>query len=313
MDETQAQPAEYPFAPSVGARLAEARKAQKLSLDEVAARSRVPVRHLEAIESGDHTALPAATYSVGFVRTYAQLLGLDAAALASDFRAEIGQRPDPRKAPEPFEPADPARVPPRLLALVALVIALLLAGGYAIWRAGLFGGDDAGTRAQLAAGIDGSAPAPAARIAAPQPATPPAAPATGPVTLTATDTVWLRVYEKGGDKLLEKQMAAGDTWQVPPTAREPEILTGRPQALRVTVGAAVIPPLGAPEKRIKDVSLKPEDLLARLKAQAPAPLPPAAAAPARPPAVETLTPVDSDATPLAAPPAGGNGADPGDG
>lgn len=268
MDETQS-PAVPTLPPRVGERLAEARTAQGLSLDDVAARTRVPVRHLEAIESGEHASLPAATYSVGFVRTYAKTLGLDAAALAQDFRAEIGQRPSAHSMVDAFEPADPARLPTRLLTFIALALAVLLAIGYAIWRGGAVTGDSAADRARLATGTDReTAPsAPAAPASAPGAAdTARAASATGPVTLTATDTVWLRVYEKNGERLLEKQMQAGESWQVPATAREPEILTGRPQALRITVGATVIPPLGPPEHRISDVSLAPQALLARLSA-----------------------------------------------
>jgi cytoskeletal protein RodZ len=260
----------------VGARLAEARRSQKLSLDDIAARSRVPLRHLEAIERGDHTALPAATYSVGFVRTYAQLLGLDSAALARDFRAEIGARSTDHYAYEPFEPADPTRVPSRLLAYVAVAIAVLLFAGYAVWRGGLLSGEGPEERATLAAGLEGqparpaALPRTAARTAAP-------APASRVVLLTATQPVWLRVYEKDGELLLEKEMAVGESWQLPETAKDPRILTGRPQALHISVGGTTIPPLGPAERTVKDVSLAPAALLARLPGAAPVPASPSAA------------------------------------
>ena len=60
-----------------GAMLAEARAAAKLELAEVSARTRIPQRHLAAIEAGDYAKLPSRTYAVGFSRTYARLLGLD--------------------------------------------------------------------------------------------------------------------------------------------------------------------------------------------------------------------------------------------
>jgi transcriptional regulator with XRE-family HTH domain len=265
MDETQSGATEQ--GPSgVGARLAAARLAQDLSLEDIAARSRIPLRHLRAIEEGDHSALPAATYSVGFVRTYAGLVGLDSAVFARDFRAEIGSHASDHYAYEPFEPADPARVPSRFLAFTALVLALVLLAGYLAFRGGVFGGDSAEQQATLAAGVEPPAiPAPAA---APPPAVPvPAAPgATAPagvVLLTATEPVWLRVSEPDGTRLIEKEMEPGESWQVPATASDPRILTGRPQALKVTVGATPIPPLGPPEQTIRDVSLAPASLLAR--------------------------------------------------
>lgn len=260
--------AEHPF--TVGARLAEARKAQSLQLEDIAARTRVPLRHLQAIEANDFAALPAIPYSVGFVRSFAQILGLDASALAREFREEMGGGPAERVIPEPFEPADPARVPSRFLVTVAIVLALLLGGTYAIWRGGLLGGG-ADDRARLATGegaADASHPAAPPRATAPTAVAP--APATGPVVLTALEPVWLRVYEANGTRLIEKQMTVGETWQVPATAVDPKILTGRPQALRVTVGSTVIPPLGAPERTIRDVSLKPDALIARLNPPAPA-------------------------------------------
>ena len=78
-------------------------------------------------------------------------------------------------------------------------------------------------------------------------------------------------------------MQAGERFQIPADAQAPQIVTGRPNALQVTVGSTVIPPLGPPERRIKDVSLKAADLVARLQpgAAAPAAAQPAAQPPAQ--------------------------------
>jgi hypothetical protein len=82
------------------------------------------------------------------------------------------------------------------------------------------------------------------------------------VVLAATDAVWLKVYD-GARTLFLGTMKAGDRFQIPADAQAPQIITGRPNALQVTVGSTAIPPLGPPEKRIKDVSLKAADLIAR--------------------------------------------------
>lgn len=265
MDQMPTEPASL-FPRSVGERLAESRRSKGLSLEDVAAQTRVPLRTLEAIERGDHAALPAATYSVGFVRAFAGLVGLDGAALARDFRAELGQTTVSRATIQPFEPADPARVPTRTLALIALLVAVLIAGSYTAWRTGLFGGYDAEDRALDAAGLDGSSNTATPIAAAPPIATPAA---DGPVLITATEPVWLRIYEGDSrERLLERELAAGETFTIPATARDPQLLTGRPQAIRVTVGSTVIPPLGSASRTISDVSLKPAALLARLAAPA---------------------------------------------
>jgi cytoskeletal protein RodZ len=258
----------------IGTRLRTAREAQGLSLDDVAAKTRVPIRHLVHIEKGEWDQLPAPTYSIGFARAYATAVGLEASEIGSELRGQLSYAQAPT--PAYYEPADPARVPPRWLALVAGIIAILLVGGYFVWRSNALssgGGEDQVTQTETST-TPAAAPAQGTN-AQPRPAAPPAA-ATGPVVLTATDDVWLRVYDAERHKLLEKTMKAGERYEVPANANRPQLLTGRPNALQVNVGSTQIPPLGPPEKTVADVSLLPADLLARGSAQ------PAAPAAARP-------------------------------
>ena len=75
---------------SVGERLRVAREAKKLSLDDVARQTRIPVRHLEHIEREEWDALPAITYSVGFARSYANVVDLDGAQIGAEVRQLLG-------------------------------------------------------------------------------------------------------------------------------------------------------------------------------------------------------------------------------
>jgi cytoskeletal protein RodZ len=260
---------------SVGERLRAAREAKKLSLDDVARQTRIPVRHLEHIERGEWDALPALTYSVGFARSYANVVDLDGAQIGAEVRQQLGGvRPGAAAAAPFYEPADPARVPPRTLAVAAAVIAALLVIGYLVWRSGAIGeespADVAITQADEPAAANQAAPRPA------QPAPAPA-PATGPVVLTATEDVWLRIdHAGGGSPLYMGTLAAGQSYQVPANAQSPRIRTARANALRVTVGGAQVPPLGPPETTISNVSLTAADLAARAQGGAPAAAPPAA-------------------------------------
>lgn len=70
--------------------LAATRKAAGLSLAAVSDATKVKIEHLEAIEASDASALPIAAYAVGFVKAYARFLGLDEAALAEQFKKDIG-------------------------------------------------------------------------------------------------------------------------------------------------------------------------------------------------------------------------------
>jgi transcriptional regulator with XRE-family HTH domain len=250
---------------TIGERLRAAREAKGQSLEDVARHTRIPIRHLEHIERSEWEALPAVTYSVGFARSYATTVGLDGAAIGAEVREQLGVS---RKVPGPaayYEPADPARVPPRSVAIFAAILALLLVGGYLYWRSSAV--DDSSPAPQVA---DAPATAPVQQ----QPQTPQQAQSTGPVVLTATEDVWMRVYEaNGGPALYQGTLQAGQTYQIPADAQQPQIRTGRPQALRVTVGSTVIPPLGAPESTISNVSLRAADLVARLQGQAPSAAP----------------------------------------
>ena len=66
---------------AVGVALKAARRAAGFSLDDVSARLCISVRYLKAIEGGNRAQIPGTTYMLGFVRSYAKLLKLDADAL----------------------------------------------------------------------------------------------------------------------------------------------------------------------------------------------------------------------------------------
>jgi cytoskeleton protein RodZ len=256
----------------IGSKLKAAREAQGMSLDDVAAKTRVPIRHLLHMENGEWNALPAPTYSVGFARAYAGAVGLNASEIGSELRAQLGVGHKTPAAPY-YEPADPARVPPRSLVIIVVVIMLVLVGAYLVWRNTAV--EDVSVEEGAATSLDiPDAPPTSAPVgtSAAQPQT--TAPATGPVVLTANSDVWVRISDAGGRRLLERTLAAGERYQVPGDATDPRIVTGRPNALQITVGATAIPPLGPPEQTVSGASLLPAELLARANQPA-TPTPPA--------------------------------------
>jgi cytoskeletal protein RodZ len=284
MDETVERAKDGPQ--TVGARLRAAREERGQSLDDIGRQTRVPVRHLLQIEEGHLEGLPAAPYSAGFVKAYARAVDLDPTALSQQFRAEFDRanRATPRVAYEPYEPADPKRLPPRLLAYVALAIAVLLVASYAVLRSGIFTGDTRDARSRLAAnGPDvattAAPPQPGATTPAAQAPAPAATPAGGPVRLVALQPVWLKVSERNGATLFMGELAQGKSYDVPPTAQDPVLRTGRPEALQAQVGGKPVGPLGTPAHTVSNVSLKADALLGRPGADAAAAAPAPAAAP----------------------------------
>lgn len=252
-----------PEVPTVGERLRAARDEKGLTLEDIAAQTRIPQRHLESIETSDWARLPAPTYTIGFARNYATAVGLDPTEIADQLRGELGGA-RPATTTEVFEPADPRRTMPKSLvfgAIAAVIVIVILMS----WlnRRALEQPDETANNVEAAA----TAPAPAP----PSQATPAAG---QQVTLTATNAVWIQVSEKGGPTIYTRTLQPGQTYVVPATATAPMLKTGMPEALRVTVGTTVAPPLGPPATTV-NVSLLPDDLLKTGQSAAAAPPPPA--------------------------------------
>ena len=65
------------MADGVGEFLRRERELRYISLDDVAERTKISRRYLEAIEEGQYDRLPGETFVRGFIRSYAQSVGLD--------------------------------------------------------------------------------------------------------------------------------------------------------------------------------------------------------------------------------------------
>lgn len=263
-----------------GAMLAAARTAAGLELSEVAARTRIPLRHLAAIEAGDYEKLPSRTYAVGFSRTFARQLGLDEREVLDQVRVDLEAGAEQRPVrPDRFEPGDPARVPSRKLAwLSALAVVVLVAGAFTFYRTYFSPG--LGPAPLTAPTPKAPAPRPVAKAPA---ATAPAA--GGPVVFTSlADGTWIKFYDGAGKRLFEGQMAKGQSFTVPADAVSPKAWTGRPNALAITVGGRPVAMLGTSEITVRDLPVDAASLLAR-----PAPTPSAVPATA-PPAGPTRVP-----------------------
>ncbi|MBX7533055.1 DUF4115 domain-containing protein [Qipengyuania sp. 1XM1-15A] len=271
MEEDDAVEIEETRVQRVGERLRETREAKGLSIEQVAADTRIPQRHLSTIEAGQFSALPSRTYAIGFSRTYARTLGLDENEVLDQVRAELAEADGtPAEQPAKFEPGDPARVPGRGLAWFAVFAAILLLGGVYAFYSSYF--------------APGLGPAPledpaeqvAEEAAADQPAqaAAPAQPTGGPVVFTSEmDGTWVKFYDASGTRLYEAQMAAGDSYTIPADADGPQIWTGRPYALAITIGGQSVPKLTEEDTVVRDVAVSAEALLARDTAPAADPAP----------------------------------------
>ncbi|MDY7098347.1 MAG: helix-turn-helix domain-containing protein [Pseudomonadota bacterium] len=248
---------------SAGDALRAAREERRMTLDHVGAETRIPMRHLQAIESGDFESLPSRTYAIGFAKTYARTVGLDETTIADQVREELGEAGLRHSGVgQGMEPGDPAKLPSRGLAWFGGFAALILVIGVIAFASTYFG---AGTGpASLIAQEEEAAAQELAAAQTTEDAAQTAAPVPeGQVVFTATTgEVWVRFYEEGGDRLFEGVMTEGDTFEVPEDAQDPWINTGRPNQFAITIGGQAVDPLS--EETINmQVPVSADALLAR--------------------------------------------------
>lgn len=244
-----------------GAQLRAAREALRLDLPHIAAETRIPLRHLEAIEAGQLETLPSRAYAIGFSRTFAKAVGLDPAVITDAVRVELADGSMRRTVPEPgMEPGDPARLPSSGLVWAAAAAVLILAiGAFAFYRS------------QFGAGTEPASLLPAEATAGLPAAPAPAEAARGPVVLTATeDGIWVRLYEQGGERLTERVLNRGEMLEVPTAASDPRINTGRPDALTITIGGQPVAKLAEQAQTIAGAPVSAAALLVRATTAAPA-------------------------------------------
>jgi hypothetical protein len=135
----------------IGASLREARLRQDLDFPELEERTKIRPKYLRALEDERFDILPAPTYVRGFLRSYAESLGLDGQPFVDEYnsRFAVGEDEAPlraRRAPAPRTRArrtNESRI--AVLALLAIAIATALV--IAAWK---FGGPDTQTVPGLA-------------------------------------------------------------------------------------------------------------------------------------------------------------------
>lgn len=114
---------------NVAALLKDARESSGLDLGEVAAQLRIRRVYLQAIEDGRFNELPGPVYAVGFVRAFAEQLGLDGEEMVKRFKAETSGL---EKAPELLfpSPLPESRFPGGAVLVVSFALAAAVYGGW---------------------------------------------------------------------------------------------------------------------------------------------------------------------------------------
>ena len=183
------------------------REESGISLQEVADRTRIGMRHLEALERGDIQALPGTAFTRGFIRAVCSEIGCDPAPVLRMLDDSLEE-----EAPEEVETYNGGgrrlRLP--LLLTGALLVLLLLGGLF------LHGEKDEGERSapEDRTGTNESAQTAARAAEFPQVNVPAAVnlPQYTPdldLTISAIERTWLRIVTDNGEAW-EATLAAGD-------------------------------------------------------------------------------------------------------
>lgn len=261
-------PVDLAHAP-VSLRLRAAREVLGLSTQEVARRTRITLRHVEALEAGDYAALPGRPYALGFARGYALVVGLDGKTIADAVRLELAgsaPRPEPRILHQ-FEVGDPDKTPSRLLGwLAVLLLAGVLAMGAIFWRS--YFAPAVSLPSLAGPSVADPVEQPVADLTRRQAKVPGALAATGTlggaVMFTALEEgIWVKFYDGQGKQLMQKQLAKGESYTVPADAATPKLWTGRPDALAITIDGQAVARLAEAEKVVKNVPVDAASLRAR--------------------------------------------------
>jgi cytoskeleton protein RodZ len=125
------KPGETDSNPEFARRLREARESKSLSREEVAERLNLSASTVKALEEGDLNKLPSVGFVRGYIRSYAQVLDLDAEELISDFDRRAPDEQSLERISElyPSRQKRESRAPWIMVGIVGLLGVLMLVWG----------------------------------------------------------------------------------------------------------------------------------------------------------------------------------------
>jgi cytoskeleton protein RodZ len=195
---------------SIGEQLRSARRSRRIELEQIEERTKIRARFLRAMEEDRWEVLPGPAFARAFLRTYADLLGLDSEALVEEYRRGEPTEPAPEAVPQAVSPRRPGRGvggraprgrPPRWGTVAAIALAALVG---ALVVVGLVGdsGDEAGEPGEPGGAARGESPKGSTPDGKPA-EQPPQAPSRATLRLTTTASVWVCLVDGEGNALIE--------------------------------------------------------------------------------------------------------------
>ena len=153
----------------IGNSLREARLRQQLDFPELEQQTKIRSKYLRALEEENFDALPAQTYVKGFLRVYAEALGLDGQLYVDEYNSRFvpgEEEPLVRPRRSSVGPSLSARIDTRAVLVALIAIGVVFALVIAAWKYG-------GQKPQKYQGVNATSPqAPAPKKPVRRPARP---------------------------------------------------------------------------------------------------------------------------------------------
>jgi cytoskeleton protein RodZ len=219
----------------IGNSLREARLRQGLEFVEVEQATKIRGKYVRALEDEQFEILPGQTYVKGFLRTYAEYLGLDGQLYVDEYNSRYipGDEETPLRAQSKSTVGRNPRVESSVVLVALAAIGIVTALVVVAWR---FGNDTPETA------IPDFSSEPA-ETRAKQPARKPARPAAPIARVTITGALgdsWVEVHQRtaAGRELYRGTLEAGSTIRF--AQRRMHVVMGRPGNLRLKVNGRVV-------------------------------------------------------------------------
>src|ERR1700742_1608111 len=113
----------------VGSLLQRRREELQQDIEDVSRMLRIRAAYIRAIEEGRFQELPGNAYAIGFVRAYADYLGLDGGSIVGDYRDELARRSRQNELIWPSEGTE-SRFPGGTILVVCVLLGLAIYGGW---------------------------------------------------------------------------------------------------------------------------------------------------------------------------------------
>jgi len=253
-----------------GATLKKARESKGISLDQIAKATRISTRFLAAIENEEFALLPGGVFNKGFVRAFAEHVGVDPDQAVAEYERLVTVR-------EPIEDVAPVAAAPakseRHLYPIALgILAIAIAIFYIVTR-------DTGRTANTPNTAPAAAPAvpaqPTPPVTIPEPSPAPA-PVTSPAAtppeplppppvaqalrldIEVRETTWIKITSDGNAVIAGEILEPGTTRKF--TAENSiQISIGNAAGLALKVNDMPLKPLGK-SGQVRSVTITPANL-----------------------------------------------------